>query len=171
MPTLTPRLPLVQVHLHARIMLKDVLLLQTCVWTCNNIPPSLKNLEGLSSWWEKEALKSYQTSRDLWLPHPLTQCVQPSSLLKNQLWFLQDLKPLLSYPSVERLIPVWQGEKLYHYKLQSCQWKPLEKGPRMDQRPCSSNIEMSLEHCTNKGHHCVTKCSPRCGECGLQLIF
>ncbi len=31
MPVLTPRPPLMQVHLHARIMLKDVFLLQTCV--------------------------------------------------------------------------------------------------------------------------------------------
>ncbi len=66
-----------------------------------------------------EALKSYQASRDLWLPHPLTQCVQPSSLLKNQLWFSQGSKSLPNYPNVERLIQVWQGEKLYPCKFQS----------------------------------------------------
>jgi hypothetical protein len=53
--------------------------------------------------------------------HPLTQCVRPSFILKNQLWFSQGLKSFLNHQSVEKLTQVWEGEKLYHYKLQSCQ--------------------------------------------------
>ncbi len=99
-----------------------------------------------------------------------TMCPTIFSFEKPIVVFLR-FKIILGPSSIERLIQIWEGQKLSHYKLQSHQWKLIGKWQQWFKFVFHQTMKCLWNIAQTKGHYYVTKCSPWCGECGLQLIL